>query len=470
MEYELTDIGPCRKRLILNFSADEVSKVLGESYAEVDNHVQIKGFRRGKAPRRILEKKYGREAILGAEDILAERNVNQTVEKEKIVLLGNADKITEKGILKDGEPYKLEYEFDIRPDFEMPEYKNLNLHKVALPVTDEALDERMENIRHMFAKYDPVEEPAQKEDILNVDFKAEVEGNEIMNMADRNLRVEGDRLFGLPFPELEEKFVGVKAGDKVELTIDLPADHPEEELQGKPAKVEIVVKRVERPILPELTDDFAASIGMSSIADFRNRIRLNMDQEAAMEARREQEKEVLDQLIAKVDFPVPEKYVKEKASFIVRDRVNELARQGQGVPDMEALKKEADIEADRQTRWEIFASRIADAENIQVSNQEVSRHVERLAQSFNTTPAKIVQRIRDFNGGPAMVKEIMDIKVMQLIIDSAKQPGGIIAKTADETESANADAAQTATNSGCDCGCGHDHGHDHTHDHDDHSH
>lgn len=464
MEYELTDIGPCRKRLTLNFSADEVASVLGESYAEVDNHVQIKGFRKGKAPRRILEKKFGNEAILGAEDILAERNVNQTVEKEKIVLLGNADKITEKGTLKDGEPYKLEYEFDIRPDFEMPEYKNLVLDTIALPVTDEALDARMENIRHMFAKFEEVQEPAQKEDIVNVDFKAVVEGNEIMNMTDRNLRVEGDRLFGLPYPELETKFVGVKTGDKVELTIDLPADHPEEELQGKPANVEIVVKKVERPILPELTDEFAASIGMSSIADFRNRIKLNMDQEAAMEARQKQEREILDQLIAKVDFPVPEKYVTEKAGFIVRDRINELARQGQGVPDMEALKKEADVEADRQTRWEIFASRIADTENIQVSNQEISRHVDRLAQSFNTTPAKIVQRIRDFNGGPAMVKEIMDIKVMQLIIDAAKQPGGIIAKTEGETEEANTDAAQSATTPAC--GCGHDHSHDHGHDHD----
>lgn len=444
MEYQLTDIGPCRKRLVFTFDVAEVDAALDESYAEVDQHVQIKGFRRGKAPRRILEKKFGREAALSAEESLAEKNIGNTLEKEKITLLGQPDSKTSKGTLTPHTPFIVEIEFDCRPDFDMPAYKGLELKTMPVPVTDAELEDRMKNLQTMFAKYDVVDGGAEKGDILNVNFKAEADGKEIMNMTDRNLRVEGDRLFGLPFPELEEKFTGVKAGDEVSLSITLPEDHPDEELKNKVANVSLAVNRVERPNLPEMNDEFAASVGMNNLEDFRNRVKANMEREAVAATRERQEDEIVDLLIAGCEFPLPEKYIHNKVHYLMDQQRAELAKRGIQAPDPETMHADAEKVAERQARWEIIASRISEQENLSVEQEEVGRHIENLASSFNTTPAKIVQRIRDFNGGPAMMKEILDLKVMQLIIDNAKIDAGDPAKNSAEVEEANAAAVDSA--------------------------
>lgn len=449
MEYELSDIGPCRKSLVLKFTADDVEAALADSYAEVDRHVQIKGFRKGRAPRNILEKKFGREARMGAEESLAEKNVGPTLEKEKVAVFGNLDNKTEPESLKPGAPYEIKVEFDIRPDFELPDYKGLELKEQPVAVEEEAVDEGVERFRKMFASYDTVDGAAEKGDVLNVNFKGSSGGKEFMNMEDKNLRVEGEQLFGMPYPELESKFVGVKAGDTVELTINLPEDHPDPELKGKPADIVINTIQVQRPKLPEINDEFAANLGMQDLATFRDRVRSNLMSEALMAVRVKQEQEIIDQLIGATSFPIPEHSVKLETEAILNHERMELMRKNVAGEELEkALAEKRDDAAktaERRVRWEIISSRIVEAENLQVTQQEISNHIESLAQSYNTTPAKIIQRVKEFDGIPAMLKEIMDIKVLHFLIENAKGGAGDAEKRAEDIVKANAEASSAAS-------------------------
>lgn len=452
MEHELTDIGVCRKSMVLKFSAEEVDKALDESYAEVDQHVQIKGFRRGKAPRRLLEKKFRREARMGAEERLYENAVRPAIEKENVAVFGSLDNKTVPESLEPVKPYEIRVEFDIRPEFALPDYKGMELQEQPVAVAEEKVDEGMERFRKMFANYDPVEGEAGIGDVLNVDFKGSSAGKEFMNMQDKNLRVEGGQLFGLPYPELESKFKGARAGDKIDLVINLPEDHPDDDLKGKPAEVEIVVKQVQRPRLPELTDEFAANLGMKDIASFRARIRSNLMSEALVAVRVKQEQEIIDRLIAASSFPIPGHATELETEAILNHERLELGRKG---VLGEALEKEiagkraeAEKTAERRVRWEIISSRIVEEEKLQVTQEDISNHVEALAQSYNTTPARVIQRVKEFNGVPAMLKEIMDIKTLQFLLDNSKGGAGESARRAEDIGNANAEASDAAGSSG----------------------
>ncbi|MDR0361810.1 MAG: trigger factor [Planctomycetota bacterium] len=447
MEQSLVDAGTCRKRLILTFSPDDVAEALDESYREIDNYVQIKGFRKGKAPRRLLEKKFAREAASGAAEHLSEKNLEKALRDSKLKIMGAIEKKRGDGVVAAGRSYVLEVEFDVRPEFDLPEYRALDLTREEIKVEDAQVDERLEHFRTMFAHYHEVDGPAEKGDILNVDFKAEVDGKEFMNMEDKNLRVDGEQLFGLPYPELVEKFSGAKAGDAFGIELPLPDDHPDPELKSKTARIGISVKKVERPDLPELDDAFAGNIGMGSLADFRQRIHGSLARDAILAARARQEQEVIDKLVDATSFPIPEetRLMAEKA--FLEQRKNEFISQGlQGEgfeKAMEEVRGEAAKRSERQIRWEIIASAIADKEEFKVSNEELAEHVGALAQSYRTTSAKIIQRVREIDGVGPMMREILDIKVMQLILDAAKGAVNIGEDASADTGKANARAADS---------------------------
>ncbi len=466
MEYTLIDAGPCRKKMLLNFTEQDIDAAFDESYREINDYVQLKGFRKGKAPRRALEKRFKNEAAGGAKRFLTEKNLSDAVKKENLKLIGSITDKHPNEVPTLGRSFTIEVEMDVAPEFELPEYKGLELVEQPVEVKDEVVDQALDRYRKMFANYEPVDGPAEVGDVLKLDFSATIEGEEVVSMKDQRLRVEGEKLFDLPCPDLVEKFKGAKGGDSITLGISMPADHPNPDLRGKPAQVVAAVKSVERGELPELNDVFAASLGMGTMAEFRERIKANLVREALLAARNKQEDEILDKLLGAVSFEVPLDMVDSETEALVEQRRMRLARGGVKEedlkPQMEAFRPDAAKQALRKVRWGILAGKIAEKENITVSNEDMAAQVEALAQSYQTTPAKVIQRIREFDGAGAMLSEILSIKVTQVLIDNAK--GGRLDPNRKDTDtgSANAAAAESVVNSD-ECGCGHDHAHDHAH-------
>ena len=472
MEYELIDAGPCRKKMFLKFTPEDIDAAFDESYQEINDYVQLKGFRKGKAPRKTLEKRFAKEAASGVKQNLVEKNVATVVKEANIQIIGAVNDRTKGEFPALGKPYTLEIEMDVAPEFELPAYTGLTLKEQPVDVKDEQVDQAIDRYRKMFANYEPVEEPAREGDVLKVDFLAKVGEQEIMSMQDQRLRVEGDMLFGLPCPELVTKFSGAKAGDTVKLEIILPDDHPNAELRGKPATIEVSVKGVERGELPALDDAFAAGLGMNTMTDFRERIRGNLVREAMIAARSAQEEDILDQLLGAVSYDVPLAMVDSETEALVDQRRMQLTRAGVTADaalqqQLDQYRPEAHKQALRKVRWGIMATKIGEKENITVTNDDMAAQVEALAQSYRTTPQKIIQRIREFDGVAPMMQEILSLKVVQFVIDHAK--GGRLDpdRKDGDTETANAAAAESvAHGEGSECGCGHDHGeHDHHHDH-----
>ncbi len=448
MEYELNEVGPCRKKLVMKFNVEDIDQAFDESYGEINDYVQIKGFRKGKAPRRTLEKRFGSEAAVGARRFLTEKHLNDVIKEAELKPLGGAEDMTTDAPVPH-QPFNVVLELDVMPEFELPVYTGLELAEQPVEVGDSAVDESLERYRKMFANYEPVDEPAEVGDVLKVDFLAKIDGEEVMNMKEQRLRVEGEVLFGLPCPELVEKFKGVKAGDKVELTITMPDDHPNVDLRNRPALIEVTVNGVERGELPVIDDAFASNLGMGSLKDLRDRIHANLVREAMVEARTKQEKEITEKLLGAVEFPVPLDMVTSETNALLDQQKMRLERSGIAPADVtarvEAFRPEAAKMAEEKVRWGIMATKIGEKEEITVTNEDMASQIEALAQAYNTTPATIIKRVREFDGVAPMMQEILSIKVMQFIVDHAK--GGRLdpEKKDSDTDVVNADAAGSAS-------------------------
>ena len=462
MEYELIDAGPCRKKLLLKFNREDVDAAFNESYDEINNYVKIKGFRKGKAPRRTLENRFRDEAANGAKQQLVDKHLPDVVKKEDLDILGNI-RGGDNSMPNPGQDFTVTAEFNVTPEFELPEYKDLEIAEHPVEVDDEKVAEAIERYRKMFANYEETEEAAQVGDVLKVDFLATVDGTEIMSMDDQRLRVEGETLFGLPCPELEAKFAGAKKNDIVSVAVTLPQEHANPELRGREADVKVTVKSVERGTLPELDDAFAEGLGMGTMDAFRDRVRANLMREGLLAAKQKEEDDIINQLLDKVPFEVPQDMVDGETGALVEQQRMHLLRSGVKAGDalnaqMEKYRPEAAKEALRKVRWGILSAKIGKKEGIEVTNDDMATQVEALAQNYQTTPAKIIQRIREFDGVGPMMAEILSIKVINFIAENAKGRG----KDTGEANAAAADSVKKIVGEGEGCGCGHDHcEHDH---------
>lgn len=446
MEYELIDVGPCRKRLRFMFTAKDIDAAFAESYQEINNQVQLRGFRKGHAPLRVLEKRFGNEASAGVRRLLVDQHLGKSVEEKKLHVLGNIVDKTPDARPAPGTDFSIEVELDVAPEFELPNYKGLELTPRPVQVAEEAVDAALERYRRIFANYEPVDGPADAGDVLIVDFQVKVDGETIVSMADQRLRIEGEVLFDLPCPELVEKFQGAKAGDTVALNVTMPADHPLEAIRGRQAQVEIAVKQVERGELPVLDDAFASGLGMKSIADFRARIKNNLVREALVEAMNQQEEEIIDMLLAAVAFDVPAEMVNAETEALTQQRHRYLANAKLGEDEirqrLEEYRPEAAKQALRKVRWGVLASKLAQKEDISVTQEDMAAHIEALARSYRVPPAKMIQRIREIDGSEAMVATIISMKVVKFITEHAKNAASLPDdEEGGKTESVNAAAA-----------------------------
>lgn len=445
MEYELIDVGPCRKRLHFTFTAKDIDAAFAESYQEINNQVQLRGFRKGRAPLSTLEKRFGDEAAAGVRRLLIDQNLGKSVQEKKLHVLGNIVDKTPSAKPARGSDFVIEVELDVAPDFELPEYKGLELTARPVEVAEGAVDEALERYRRIFANYEPVDGPAEPGDVLMVDFAVKVGEDTVASMADQRLRVEGETLFDLPCPDLVTKFTGAKAGDAVTVNVTMPADHPVENLRGREAVVEIAVKRVERGELPTLDDAFASGLGMKSIADFRARIKNNLVREALIEAVTRQEEEIIDMLLAAVTYEAPAEMINAEADALVEQRKMHLSRTNASEADrarqVEEYRPEAAKQALRKVRWGIMANKIAEKEEISVTQEDMATHIEALARSYRIPAAKMIQRIREMDGTEAMMATIISMKVVKFITDCAKNAVAFPEDNAGASESANADSA-----------------------------
>jgi trigger factor len=399
----------CTRELVIDVPADEVAKSYGKVVGNYRKYAKIPGFRAGKVPESVIKRRFATEIRKDVIDGLLPQRFNKAVAELGVKPVGQPQ-VTELTV-EDGAPLHVKAVFEFVPAFSIEGYKDVTVPKPPVEITDEEFKAELAQLRESRATVEPVEEdrPLVDGDWAQITYKGQVEGDE--NAAP----ISGeDTLVEIGGKDTVEAFSaalrGARPGQELEAEVIYPADYSEARLAGKTVAYDVEVKAIKMRTLPELDDDFAKELGAyESYADLEERVREHL----ASRKRRSVEGETKDRLFAaltaKYPFPIPESMVQEQIDARLERGLRALAAQGMDTEqmrklDFQRLRAAQRDSASAEVKTFILLDRIAQEENITVSDEEMDHELQLAAlQSREPVDALKVRLTED--GGLARIRE-----------------------------------------------------------------
>lgn len=414
--------------LKITLPAEEVNKGFKKAVAKIAGQVNIPGFRKGKAPRNIIEMHYGKEAVKQeAFELVANQCYTEALEQEKLIPV--SDPKVEDSVFEENKDMELTIKVTLKPEVKLGDYKELHVEKEAVEVTDEAVEEQVQGLRSRHAKMVEAEEGAviEKGDFAIIDFAGTVDGEPFSGGEGKGYPLEvGSNSF---IPGFEDQLVGLKKGDSTDVDVTFPEEYFVKELAGKQAIFKVNVQDVKRKELPELTDEYvAANSDCKTVEELRASYKERMQKAAENNAQIAYEKALIDLAVANAEFEVPEIMIEDRVTQMIDEmRMSLEARkltleqymQYSGI-DMKQLRERQHDAAVENVKTDLVLDAIAKAENIQVSMEDVDSELSAIASQHGAT-LEDVKKIIKFNGTMGLLlANILRRKAAHVIIDSAK--------------------------------------------------
>ena len=395
MQSAVETLSPTRVRLTVEVPFTELKPELDSAYKKIGAQVKVQGFRPGKVPQRILDQRVGRGVVL--EEAVQEavpRLYGEAVEQAGVNPV--APPQVEVTDMKDGELLAFTAEVDVRPEFALPAYDSLSVTVDTVEVTDTEVDEQLDDLRGRFAKLVPVERAAAPGDFLTLDLVATVDGAEVPGGTATGLSYElgsGQLLEGI-----DEAVTGATAGEARSFSTPLVGG----DLAGPAADVAVTVQAVNERELPEVDDTWAGDVaGFASAAELREVVRTRIDRAKHVQQGVQARDKVLEALLAAVEAPLPESVVEAEVQWRRRATDDQLTRGGltmEGYLESEGKTAE-DFESELTTgaaeavKAQLVLDAVADAEQLGVTDAELSDQVVRRAQRAGVTPDQYAQQV-----------------------------------------------------------------------------
>ena len=388
-------LSPTRVRLAIEVPFAELEPSLKKAYREIGAEVTIPGFRKGKVPQAVIDQRVGRETILteavqGAipEQILA------AVQLHEVRTLGRPEvEITD---FADGEPLKFTAEVDVRPEITLPDLKGIEVMVDEVQVKDEDVDAQLEGLRQRFATLKTVERPAQPGDFVQIDLAATVDGAEVPGGTASNLshEVGSNQLL----PGLDDTLVGMTAGAATNFTTALVGG----DFAGREADVAVTVRTVKERELPEIDDEFAQ---LASEFDTLDELRADLVERIERVKRVEQiyaaRDKALEALVRASEVPAPEGVVKDEVDSRKQAMIDQLERMGASLEDYLATENKTEAELDTEitsaaeegVRIQLLLDAFADAEELQVTDDEYGHEIVHRANRAGVAPQQYYDQL-----------------------------------------------------------------------------
>ena len=383
--------------LTIEVPAEELDKGIKAACKSLANRVNIPGFRKGKAPRRILEMNIGKEAILDeAFDRVAQKAFDEALKQENLdpVDRPQVDIVT----LEEGKDVVFKATITPVPEVTLGEYKGLKVAKDAVEVKDEQVEEQVKNILNHHAKMVDAEEGATvaNDDFITLDFKGEVDGVAFAGGEGKDYPLQiGSHSF---IDTFEDQLVGLKVGEEKDVNVTFPEEYHAKDLAGKAAVFHCKINSIKHKEMPELTDEFVkASTSYESIEDMKAKLRENIEKNAQREADTKRRNEILKQATDNITVDIPEVMVENRVSNMIQELSVNLENQGMNLDaylkyanmDMAKLREQYKESAAIAVKTDLMLDAVAKAEDIKVENADINAEIALLAATYGTTPQEV---------------------------------------------------------------------------------
>jgi trigger factor len=417
---EIVEVNSCKKDLAVELPATELEQEIDKIARKYSRNAKVPGFRPGKVPLSVIRQRYGNDMRQEATQKIIERSWKQAIEEHQLHPL--AQPTLKEMENKPDSPLKFTLSFEVLPDLEVNDYKEVSVTQKKPEVTDEKVDQAMESVREQHAQFIPVDEgEAVDGHILTATIDGEFE-----NKAKPTHEEEVTLVLGHPqtHEEFTKNLLGVRSGETRTFDIQYPEDYFRKEFAGKKVHYTVLVKEIKEKQVPELNDDFAKDIGHESLEVFKKKVHEDLVTQATQSAEKDAREALLKSIIDRQTIDVPDCMVQDELESQVNRMATRLAMQGVNIQDASIdWKKIFDEErphAEQAVRRSILLDAIARQENIEISDEETDSELQKIAEGTNKSVEALKAQLEKENRMEGFKQHLRENKAFDFIYRNAK--------------------------------------------------
>lgn len=412
-------------KLVIEATAEEFEAGLNTAYNKSKSKINVPGFRKGKAPRKIIEQLYGQEVFFedAANAIIPDAYAKACIESELDIVSQPKISVTQ---LEKGKPFVFEAEVAVRPEVELGNYKGVEVSKVDTEATDADVEKEIKKVAEQNSRTITVEDRAVKDgDMTVIDFEGFIDGEAFEGGKGENYPLTiGSHSF---IDNFEDQIIGMNIGDEKEINVTFPEDYHAEELKGKPATFKVSVKEIKEKQLPDIDDDFAQDVSdFDTLDEYKADLKKKIAERKEAEAKKQKETEAIEKIVADSKMDIPQAMIDTQVTRMAEDFAQRLQQQGLSLEmyfkytglTAEKILDDMKPEAVKRIQNSLVLEAVAKAENIQVSDDEFNSELSKMAEMYKME----VDKIKEFMGESEekqMRDDIAIQKAVDLIVSSA---------------------------------------------------
>ncbi len=425
---DISDVGPCKKHVVVTIDRSVIDARLDEKFSDlmVKSPASIPGFRIGKAPKEVVRRKFNKEVAKEVRTEVLMASLEQLAEENSLSPLSSPELDPTKVLLpvKDGEPMVYEFDIEVRPEFDLPDYKNLKIRKPVYNFTDADVEKEKCKLLERAGTIVPKEGAVALDDIINVNIVIDNEGKQLNKVEDIRLRVEKKLALedGIA-KDFGKTMVGAKVGDSRVVEITLSNELVDEALRGKMVKATFTVTDLKTVRLPEITTEVLETFGVRTPEAFDELVRTRLERYLEYAQRNAARTDVLRVLAGEQKWDLPQDLLQRQARKTLSRRVMEMRSSGMSDEQIIGRQRELELDAVRSTasalKEHFVLQKIAETEKIEIEDSDIEDEIDRIAERSGESPRKVRARLERDDLIETVATELLERKALDLVLTTA---------------------------------------------------
>lgn len=421
MQVTVQRLSPVVVEFNIQIESERVKSEVEKAYTAVARNAKVRGFRPGKAPRKVLSHVYGSRIARDVVNLLVEETYPKAVNEQKVQPVG--DPAIEQKAFAEDQPFSYTARVEVLPSIESVKYEGLSAKRTKVEVTAEQVTAEIDRLREAHATLEDPKpaRPSAKGDVVTIDFDVDVDGEKIPDAGATDFQVWLGR--GQLLPPLEDELTGVSVGDKKTIAVPMPAAHQHKKLKGKTASFNVTLKAMKERVLPTADDEFAKDLGkFETLADLEKDLRERLEKQANEAAENALAEQLVVDLVKNNPIPVPPSLVERQMRLTEQEILQRARSQGNqqasGLGD--ELREKVRADSELKVAAGLLMAEVAKKEALQIGDAEIEKGLEELAEQSGKNVAKLRVEYREPQKREMLIGMILENKVLDIIQAKAK--------------------------------------------------
>lgn len=421
MKVTVEELSPCKRALVVEVPTERVAAHLEETLRTWTQKLELPGFRKGRVPRAVIERRFQADMQQEVLRALIPDSYQEALEQAALEPVGQP--AVEEVHFQAGAPLRYKAVVEVKPAVVVTDYKGIGLEREAVEVTDQEVDRALEYLREDAAEYVPMEGwPALRDDLVMLDFEGTVQGKPFKGGSGKAATVAVGR--GSVLPGFDEQLLGLQKGERKEFAVPAPPDFPRKELAGRTVEFKVHVLEVKKRRVPELTDEFAKSVGdVETVAALREQIRERLQGRKLAEQEAGLKRRLLEQLSARHEIELPEGLVERETAAVLDEFLMSLRMSGgrvEGLPESpEAIRSKAREVGARRVKESLLLEGVAKQEGLTVSQEELETETAAMARAYRQPPEAMQRLLEEPARRAGLTGRILERKALDYLFQQA---------------------------------------------------